>query len=106
VERNSAANSGYSARWRSRPLAALNAVLHFCYYVPSISLFLVCDSREPYQLKNSITAGHENGMGDFTHPALVALILDDFLTLDNGEPSKIVGHNTQPGFSLPNAQKG
>jgi hypothetical protein len=45
-------------------------------------------------------------MGDFTHPALVALILDDFLTLDNGEPSTIVGHNTQSGFSLPNAQKG
>lgn len=45
-------------------------------------------------------------MGDFTHPALVALILDGFLTLDNGEPSTIVGHNTQPGFSLPNAQKG
>ena len=37
-------------------LAALNAVLHLCYYVPKISLFLVCDSREPYQLKNSITA--------------------------------------------------
>jgi hypothetical protein len=37
-------------------LAALNAVLHFCYYVPSISLFLVCDSREPYQIKNFIIA--------------------------------------------------
>ena len=37
-------------------LAALNAVLHLCYYVPTISLFLVCDSTEPYQLRNSITA--------------------------------------------------
>jgi hypothetical protein len=37
-------------------LAALNAALHFYYYFPSISLFLVCDSREPYQLKNSIIA--------------------------------------------------
>jgi hypothetical protein len=45
-------------------------------------------------------------MGDFTHTALVALILDDFLILDNGEPNKIVGYNTQSGFSLPKAQKG
>ena len=45
-------------------------------------------------------------MGDFTHPALLALILDDFLALDNGELSKIVGYNTQSGFSLPKAQEG
>ena len=45
-------------------------------------------------------------MGDFTHPALLALILDGFLSLDNGELSKIVGYNTQSGFSLPKAQKG
>jgi hypothetical protein len=37
-------------------------------------------------------------MGDFTHLALLALILDDFLSLDNGELSKIVGYNTQSGF--------
>ena len=37
-------------------LAALNTVLHLCYYVPTISLFLVWDSIEQYQLKNSITA--------------------------------------------------
>ena len=37
-------------------LAALKAVLHLCYYVPTISLFLVCDSIEQYQIKNSITA--------------------------------------------------
>ena len=36
-------------------LATLNAVLHLCYYVPTISLFLVCDGIEPYQIKNSIT---------------------------------------------------
>ena len=36
-------------------LAALKAVLHLCYYVPTISLFLVCDSIEPDQIKNSIT---------------------------------------------------
>jgi hypothetical protein len=45
-------------------------------------------------------------MGDFTHTALVTLNMDDFLTLDNGEPNKIVGYNTQSGFSLPKAQKG
>jgi hypothetical protein len=44
-------------------------------------------------------------MDDFTHTALVALILDGFLTLDNGEPIEIVGYNTQSGFSLPKAQK-
>jgi hypothetical protein len=45
-------------------------------------------------------------MGDFIHTALVALILDDFLTLDKSEPNKIIGYNTQSGFSLPKAQKG
>ena len=42
-------------------------------------------------------------MGNFTHPDLVALIMDDLLTLDNGEPIEIVGHDTQLGFSLPKA---
>jgi hypothetical protein len=37
-------------------LAALNTALQLCYYVPTILLFLVCDSTEPYQLRNSITA--------------------------------------------------
>ncbi len=37
-------------------LAALSAVLDLCHYVPTISLFLVYGSIEPYQLKNSITA--------------------------------------------------
>ena len=44
-------------------------------------------------------------MGNFTHPDLVALIMDDLFKLDNGEPIEIeiVGQDTQLGFSLPKA---
>ena len=71
--------------------------------IATISLFLVCGIREPYQREKRHHYSHENAMGNFTHAALVASIMDDFLILNNGEPSEVVGHVTQSSFSLPNA---